>query len=193
MMVCGTSSIVIVRPRTPGSRPNRRAQYASPRTTTRFGVEPRSSRGSIKIPMAGRIPRTSEVIAGDLLADDRIGLAIDHHPHRRCRVHLEGPRDGLRVALQMFIEGVGGAFRHAAVSPVKYLEEPGRILNRQRTQHQRIEDAEDRRGRADAERERQHGGGGERRTPAEAAKSVAKILSEPFPPDPHGQSPARLP
>ena len=91
--------------------------------------------------------------------------------------------------LQVFIERVGGAFRRPGVSPVKHLEERGRITNGQRTQHQRVENTEDGRGRADPERERQHGGRGERRTPPEAPEAVPKILSQPFPPDPHGRLP----
>ena len=102
---------------------------------------------------------------------------------------LEGPRDCLRVGLQMFVERVGGAFRRPAVSPVEHLEQRRRI----RTGSGRstsvlkilkmavvapIPSASDTTAVAV--------NAGLRRKPPQA---VPKILSQPFPPDPHGRLP----
>ena len=130
-----------------------------------------------------------EVVARYLLPGDRIGLAVDQHSHRRCRVDLEGTRDRLRVDLQMFVERVRGTLGCPAVPPVQHLEECRRIANGKRAQHQRIENTEDGRVRADPEREGQHRSGGEGRSPPEAPDAVPKILSQPFPPYPHGHLP----
>ena len=58
------------------------------------------------------------------------------------------------------------------------LHQPIRAWIFERPQQHRLHDAEDRGGRADAERQRDDGDGGEAGPAGEAAKRVAKVLDE---------------
>ena len=50
-----------------------------------------------------------------------------------------------------------------------------RVGNRERAQHDRVEHREDRRGAADAQRQREHGDGGDERAPEQQANRVAGV------------------
>ena len=100
-------------------------------------------------------PRAAGLERGELLELRRLGFqALE----QRIREH---PPAILRAAL------------HAAVVAVADAIQARRIADRQRPQHDRVDEREDRGRAADAEAKREHGGGSEDRRLAELAEDVS--------------------
>ena len=123
---------------------------------------------------AGRRPRAErgEVAAGDVVAAQRargIGHALAPHAEAgHAGLHggdrLEFRRRRLDLLVQRVREHAPAVLRaalHAATGAVADAVEAGRVDHRQRLQHHRVDEAEDGRGAADAQGQRQHGGHGE--------------------------------
>ena len=104
--------------------------------------------------------RAARLKRGDLLELRQLGL---QPLEQRKREH---PPAILRAAL------------HAAGVAVADAVEAGRIADRQRAQHDRVDQREDGCGAADAEGERQHRGGGEDARQPELSQRVAKFADE---------------
>ena len=111
--------------------------------------------------------------AGFRGAGDRDGGAI--HPHESddvgervvLRAHLVERRPAVDIRRLLETEGV---------RDLPHLHQPIRVADRQRAQQQIVDEAEERRVGADAERERQRDHGGERRTLQQHAHRIADVL-----------------
>src|ERR1700735_2042855 len=83
------------------------------------------------------------------------------------------------IAIAEFFEaGVGWGSTASAGPDVFHEEEPLRILDRQHAQQHCIDQAEDGRVRADTQRQRQYGNGGEARRVAQYASGIAQVLQQ---------------
>ena len=117
-------------------------------------------------------PERGEVAAGDVVGAQRPG-GVGHALASRAEAGHAGLHGGDRLEfrrrrLDLLVEGIREhapavlrAARHAAVGAVADAVEAGRVDHRQRLQHHRVDEAEDGRGAADAQRQREHGGHGE--------------------------------
>jgi hypothetical protein len=141
----GRPSIVMPRPMTDGSPPERRldAQHA-------------------------------ERAVGDEQALHALGLADPGHGHGRVVPHPDVV-EGLPL-VAVYEIGRGGLVQERDVHPgrgVPHADEAFRLVERQRLQQHAVDDAEDRRVRAEAEAERENGYGAEERRAEQPARDEA--------------------
>ena len=122
-----------------------------------------------------------EVVAGNQLAADALGLSLRGHRERRAEARDDAVEHRVLIA-KIAIHRIG---QRAAVEgpPLKSAgaveqDEPLGRFDRQQAQQHLIGQREDRRVRADAEREGQHDHDGEGWCLRERAERIAQILSE---------------
>ncbi len=132
----------------------------------------------------------AEEIAADPQAVGEVALAA-RRQIEAARAISQGSRKSLLVIAHLFPDRVGegdGQWAGAARIGRAHLHKALGILHRQRTQHDRVEDAEYRRVCAYAERQRDNRGGGKAGIGAQHSQSVTAVLNECFEerPDPHG-------
>ena len=173
-MVTGSSPICTVLPTTAGSAPNRRSHTRSEITATAGAFGPSSS--SVKRrPRAARWPRTRE--------EPRLGIAGAEHFRRTVRPFDHGAAERevhrhLRehaVALAPVEIILIGDIEREAWAPLADPHELAGPVVGQRLQQDAVDGGEDRRVRANPEREREHGGDGETRIGGQRAESVTDI------------------
>ena len=166
-------SIRIVDPTMSGRPPNWRRHRPSPITTTRcrrFRRRRRRARGR-----AAARPEDVEEWRGDVGAVDQLRIAGAGEV-RRARCDRRGARED--AALRRDVDEVRRRVGHrqASVAAVEQLDEAARLPVGQRPQQHAVDDGEDRRIRADAERQRQRGDGREAGLTAEHARGVPDVL-----------------
>ena len=103
----------------------------------------------------------------------RVGLAAE-----RRRPVLRGAHRRKAARVTLPVEVIGR--RDRIGPPVHHDDERVRVLVVERSQEHGVDDAEGRRGRADAERERHHDGQVERRRASHHPQAVADILTKPI-------------
>ena len=176
MTVVGRSSRTSVRPTIWGSAPNRRRQSPSLRSTT-AGRPGRSSSAREAATERGRHAQQRDRIGGDVSRVEPLGSAA---AGQRERAVAEGGEAAERSIALTKVPVLGRAELLAgyAVELGMHHHHLGRPLVRQRAQEHAVHHAEDRRGGADAERERGHGERGEGRTTAQAPEGLPEIVAE---------------
>ena len=129
-------------------------------------------------------PEHREIAAAHVFGPERPGGRIDplaaHAQPRASGLERRRLLELRRCRLQPLVQRIGDhspavlrAAFDAAVVAVADPVEPGRVGDRQRTQHDRVDQREDGRGAADAQRQRQHGGGREDGRQPELAERVS--------------------
>ena len=130
-----------------------------------------------------------EVVAADVAGSQRPRRLFDARPPcadaalagLEGRQLLELRQVGLQPLEQRIREhapAILGAALHAAVVAVADAVEPGRVADRQRPQHHRVDQREDRGRAADADGQRQHRGDGEDAGGPELPQRVADVADE---------------
>ena len=114
-----------------------------------------------------------------LQADEALRRARRGEVEALARVHREVlERRRLRLAVEVVRDRRARVVEAHLRVVVVHLHEPLAVVVRQRLEQQPVDDREDRRVRADAERERRDGGDEEPRLREQAAQAVADVLDE---------------
>ena len=175
--VKGCELILSCRPITPASQLNRRCQYAWLNTTV-AGAPGVSSCGVNPRPTLTDAPSTSKKFAVTICVHARSASRSTTTPTDRSSNPVM-PETCFAALRNVLVVGIRKTRHHVTLVEVRELHELlGARRARHRIEQHRVDPAEDRRVRADAEREHQHGDGGETGVRRQRSERVAQILND---------------